>query len=313
MIRRVIEKQFRLGARLCALPFIIMALSACEIPGDSPGGSGKSGTITRINRALNSGDCSTAIMGVESLYQSPESDDEVRRLRAAAHGCRTGLGFFEKLDALANSDLITNGPWRAITLLFPSTTGDNRVESSFFASDALQAWLKPDVVVFNPYRLNFDPYNPGSLRAADLELDSNIYLVLISMATIGTLHQRYGAPDALGAPTKTLPWSTLARVDEEGCGYASALLNLVDSLTQVGSSVSQMSNIVTSMVTASAGFDAACQAGCTACGLSCTGCPSTLRHRSMCSRTLPSTADVEACAAAGLVGNIMNDITVGWR
>lgn len=290
-------------------------MPACQVPGDAPTGtgSGKSGMITAINRALNSGDCSTAITRVETLYNSADSDDQIRRLRAASHGCRTGLGFFQKLDALANSDLVTHGPWREITLLFPSTLGDNKVESSFFASDALQAWLKPDVVVFNPYRLSFDPYNPGSMRAADLELDSNIYLAMISMATIGTLHSRYGAPNTLGAPTKTLPWSTLSKMDEEGCGYVSAILNMKDSLTQVGTSVSQMSNVLTSIVTASAGFDAACQAGCAACGLSCSACPATLRHRSACSRTLPSTLDVEACAAAGLVGNVMNDVTVGWR
>jgi hypothetical protein len=315
---QVLIRTFLETLRSLAVPgalLLLSALPACQIPGDASTGtgSGKSGMITAINRALNSGDCSTAITRVETLYNSADSDDQIRRLRAASHGCRTGLGFFEKLDALANADLMNNGPWRAITLAFPSILGDNKVESSFFASDALQSWLKPDVVVFNPYRLTFDPYNPGSLRAADLELDSNIYLVMISMATIGTLHNRYGAPNAVGAPTKTLPWSTLARMDEEGCGYVSAILNMKDALVEVGDAVSQMSNVLSSVLVASLGFDAACQAGCTACGLSCSGCPATLRHRSVCSRTLPSTVDVEACAAAGLVGNVMNNVTVGWR
>ncbi len=305
----------RTGAFTSWACFLLLGLSACQVPGDSPGNvaSGKAGAITLINRSLNSGDCSSAITRVEALYNSPESDHQVRRLRAASHGCRAGLGFFEKLEALANADLMTNGPWRELTLMFPSSLGDNRAESTFFASDALQAWLEPDVVVFNPYRLSFDPYNPGSLRTADLQLDANIYLVLVSMATIGTLHNRYGAPNGVGAPTTTLPWSTLSRMDEEGCGYVSAILNLKDSLLEVGASISQLSNSLTSIVTASMGFDAACQAGCAACGLSCSACPATLRHRSVCTRDLPTTLDVEACAAAGLVANVMNDVTVGWR
>ncbi|MEN9722413.1 MAG: hypothetical protein RJB38_399 [Pseudomonadota bacterium] len=285
--------------------------SGCLVPGD--GSADASGAISKINSALNAGDCSTAIIESEKVYHSSATSNEIRRLRAAAHGCRTGIGFFERLNELAQADLTTAGPWRAITLMFPSVATDNKAESAFFASDALLAWLKNDVVVFDPFRLLSDPYNPGSLKMADLTTDANIYLVLISMATIGTLHQRYGNPDALGAPQQTLPWSTLSAIDDVGCGYASALLTLSDSLAQVGASVSQLSGITTAMTVASAGFDVGCQAGCTACGVSCSSCPSVLRHRSVCSRATPTTVDVEACAAAGLIGNVMNSALVGWR
>lgn len=291
-----------------------MLLSACVIPGDEPGDlASKAATISRVNAALNAGDCSSAIQEVEGLYNSAASDDEVRRLRASAHGCRFGLGFLEKIEDLASADLATHGPWRAITLLFPSAAGDNRAESSFFATDALQAWLKPDVVVMNPLRIDLDPYNPGSMRVADHTVDANIYLVLTSMATIGTLHNRYGAPNALGAPTRALPWSGLQRVDQEGCGYVSAILMMNEALTEVGAEVSQLSGLVSAMAVASAGFNNACRAGCTACGISCTVCPPTLRHRSACDRALTTTKDLEACAAAGLVNSFMNNAVVGWR
>ena len=264
-------------------------------------------------RSLNAGDCASAITEVEKLYQSSSSDDQVRRLRASAHGCRVGLGFLQKIEDLASSDLATNGPWRAITQLFPSSDGDNRVESSFFATDALQAWLKPGVVVFDPYRLSWDPFNPGSMRVTDLTLDSNIYLVLASMATIGTLHNRHGAPDGVGAPTQALPWVSISRMDKEGCGYVSAILTMNDALAEVGTTISQLSNLTTAMGVAATGFDAACQMGCTACGLVCSSCPTTLRHRSSCDRALPTTVDLEGCAAAGLVSNFMNNAVVGWR
>lgn len=304
-------RRFRRGSLLVAIA-TAAALSACQLPGDEAT-SERQSIIAKVNAALNSGDCSTAIIEVEKLYRSAASNDEIRRLRASAHGCRTGLGFFEKLEELVNADLSTNGPWRAITLMFPSTAGDQKMESAFFATDALQAWIRPEVVVFDPYRLTFDPFNPGSLRAADLELDANIYLLLTSMATIGTLHHRHGDPDANGAPQDSLPWDSLSAVDTEGCGYVSALLNMSDSLGEIASSISQLSGVSSAVSSATAGFDAACQAGCAACGLSCSGCPDVLRHRSACDRATPATAQIEACAAAGLVGNVMNNALVGWR
>ncbi|MBU6375323.1 MAG: hypothetical protein KGQ59_04965, partial [Bdellovibrionales bacterium] len=117
-------------------------------------------------------------------------------------------------------------------------------------------------------------------------------------------------PDALGAPGGDLPWGTLAGVDQEGCGYASALLNLSDSLNEVGASITQLNNLNAQVQGLSGAFDSACQTGCTACGLTCTSCPKTLRHRSSCDRDLPTANDLEACAAAGLVA-FMN--TVGWQ
>ncbi|MBU6374941.1 MAG: hypothetical protein KGQ59_02995, partial [Bdellovibrionales bacterium] len=130
-----------------ALGTLVLLLSACVIPGDE---GGAAGTISKVNAALNSGDCTSAITEIEPLYNSSGSTDQVRRLRASAHGCRTGIGFYEKIEALASADLATFGPWREITLLFPSTAADGKAESSFYATDALQSWLKKGVVVFNP-------------------------------------------------------------------------------------------------------------------------------------------------------------------
>lgn len=293
-----------------ALLVCASVLSSCVIPGDE---GGADGVISKVNAALNAGDCTAAITEIEPLYNSAGTSDQVRRLRASAHGCRAGLGFYEKIETLANADLSSFGPWREITLMFPSSSTDGKAESSFYASDALQSWIKKGVVVFNPYRLSFDPYNPGSMRAQDLVLDANIYLVLTSLATIGTLHNRYGRPDILGAPTASLPWSTLSAVDQEGCGYVSAVLTLSDALTEVGSSITQLGNLNTQIQSLTSAYDAACSAGCTACGLSCSTCPKSLRHRTACDRTLPGTVDIEACAAAGLVANFMNSNLVGWR
>jgi hypothetical protein len=275
--------------------------------------SSKQAILYTTNQALTRADCLNAIIAIESLYNSSSSDNEVRKLRASAHGCKAGINFFPLVGDLAVGTFTGTGLWRTITRLFPSTGTDGKFEASFFATDALLSWLNPGTVVYSPYRIADDPYNIGSTQTAHRTSSSNLYLALVSMASIGTLHNKYGAPNASYAPTQSLPWTTLAAMDETGCGYASALLNLMDSLTVVGSQYTQLSGVSSAVTAASAGFDAACAAGCTAhCpSLSCSGCPVSLRHRKACDRTTATTEKVEACAAAGLVG-LMNS-ALGWQ
>jgi hypothetical protein len=134
------------------------------------------------------------------------------------------------------------------------------------------------------------------------------------MATIGTLHNRYGAPNGSYAPTQVLPWTTLSAMDEVGCAYASAVINLTESLNAVGASYPVLSPISTAVALIGAGLDAACDAACTALcpTVTCNGCPDTLRHYSACDRATPTTQQVDACAAVGVV-QLMTAGPLRWQ
>lgn len=291
----------------------------CAVPREDPSTAvGKQSIIYKVNAALTAGDCTAAIIGIEPLYNSASSDDQVRRLRASAHACKAGISFFQLIGDLATGSFTGGGLWRTITQLFPASAMDGKTQSSFYATDALMAWLKPGTVISSNAKISTDPFNIGSRSYLDRTGDSNLYLSLVSMATIGTLHNAYGAPDGSYAPTTALPWTTLAAVDEEGCGYAAALLNLMDSLAAIGASYTQLSGVTSAVTAAASGYDAMCDQGCqnlcptlNAAG-GCTGkCPATLRDRSACNRTTPATEDWDACAAAGLV-TLMNS-PLGWQ
>ncbi len=291
-----------------------LGLGACSVPTDDPATTvGKQSIIFQVNAALTAGECDDAITLIEPLYNSENTDNEVRRLRASAHSCKAGINFFPLIADLAVGSFGGNGLWRTITQLFPSSAGDGKAEASYFATDALLSWLNPGVVVWPPYDINSSTENPGSITVSDRTNASNLYLSLVSMSTIGTLHNRYGDPNGSYAPQQALPWTTLAAMDETGCAYAAALLNLSDALDSVGSAYTALSSISTAVSLVSAGFDAACDLGCTnLCpSLTCNGCPDTLRHYTACERATPTTQDADACAAAGLV-TLMNS-PAGWQ
>ncbi len=308
--------------RACStlLSGFILAYAGCAAPREDPlTAVGKQSIIYKVNAALTAGDCTSAIIGIEPLYNSASSDDEVRRLRASAHACKAGINFFPLIGNLATGSFSGAGLWRTITQLFPSSALDGKTQASFYAADALMAWINPGTVISSSVKISRDPYNVGSCSYLDRPSEANLYLVLVSMATIGTLHNIHGAPDGSFAPTNPLPWSVLAALDEDGCGYASAVLSLIDSLTSVGASYTQLSGVSSAISTFSSGIGLACQVACqnlcptlNAMGGCPATCPAGLRDRHACDRSTPATEDLEACAAVGIV-NLMNDPVVGWH
>lgn len=280
-----------------------------------------------MNQAITSGDCATAIALIEPLYESDYTDNDVRMARASAHACNIGIKFFTKATELAESDLLGSEFWASMTRLFPSTLADSRYESALAATDALSAILKTGTLVGTQYRVNTDTVNPGSTNANDRKSDANIQMVLISMATIGILQNRYSAPNSSYQKTRRLGdrygnntgWNNAARVDEEGCAYAGSILTLFDSVEAVATELGSLGTSLASMVDSlEAGLNAACDAGCSnvliaGCSLpagTCTTCPITLRNRASCSGEV---TDVESCAAAGIVHSINFTPGFGWE
>lgn len=291
---------------------------------------GRAAIIDNVNALLSVQDCRAAIERIEPLYNSSHSDNHARLLRASAHACLARFNFYEKLTDLTTGNFAGTAIWQTFAQMFPSTTNDLRLESSYLAMDSLMAMVTPGTVIAESYRVNYTTdtndirfYNPGSIRAIDRTVDSNFMMLFMSMSTVGTIQNRYGEPNANYEKTEDLPWDRSADVDTTGCGFAGALLNLVDSIDGVASTLptqyaTAFTEISDNLTTA---LGVACALGCAgldpdlnpvadaSCSFpltECATCPLPMRHRDGCATDTRS-----ACAAAGIV-RFINSPTLGW-
>jgi len=291
---------------------ILGLLPACGPPSllDASTADGKRAIIERANAYLSKGECSEAIALIQPVYDSVNTDNEVRMLTASAYACNAGVNFFNLVWEIAtNGAALAGNPWALMVKLFPSTLDpDDRVmESSLLSTDALMSQLKVGAVILPSQYINGTSHNPGSAVLGDRIDDANTYLMFVSMGAIGSILNRYGSPDADHKPATAtiLPWRDANHADmpTQGCALAASVLNYYDSLQIVQDLGSEnFSNALRGVVTLlGGGLDAACSLGCTACGLSCSACPTTLRNRDSCTGLA---TDENSCAAAFLVRSI---------
>jgi hypothetical protein len=264
------------------------------------------------------------------VYSSVNSDNEIRVLTASAYACWANINYFKLVgDIVTNSSAIAgSGFWRFASQLFPSSIGSDHVaEGSLLGQDALLATLRPGVPILPSGAISLGTFNVGSVYSYDRTDESNLYLVFVALAGIGSFQNRYGNPDSSFHPQADLPWTTPANVTTDGCGYASSILNFVDAINEAQAIVPQNLKNTLSSISGSlaSGIDQACDLGCTggnpgfpgwvASGCTFSGCtvdhkcPKTLRNRSSCQA---STTDVNSCAAAGIV-NMINYSPLGWQ
>lgn len=306
--------------RVLAAFLILTGLAApsCSAP-RWEGPQAKQATIDAVNQDLSFEDCASALDRIEGLYNSGLTDNQVRILRASAHGCNAGINFFKLVSDLTGANLTPPGFWQTMAKMFVSTTKDSKLESAWFAQDALFATLKKGIVVSSANQVNTGTDNPGSLQASDRVDDSNLYLIIVSMVQIGALENRFGAPNASNEYKKgnALPWTTAATVDSNGCGYAAAILNLLDGVEAI-SNLDKLSKLKDTVSTLKSGIiNPGCDLGCQlpGCGFAagdCNPCPIGLRHKTGCSATGTTAQLKAACAAAGLVTAINSDTNFGW-
>lgn len=222
----------------------------------------------------------------------------------ATYGCYTGLKVFSLLgDLIAFPGEVGGaGLWEFLAQEFPSTSTDSILQSAKNGSDAMLASVKDATIISDSYEVNSDTYNPGSLLYLDRVDDANTYLTLLSMAVVGSLENRYGAPSPNYHKSVPLPWTTAALTEGDGCAFAAALLNMSDGFAFLGSRTSSgVGEAYTQVHTfLNLALDTACAAGCTACGggVSCTSCPYSLRDRSTCTGV---NTDTNSCATAGII------------
>lgn len=336
------DKRSKTGARAthlraCAAWLACLTL-ALPLPGcgntgfDIESDVGRAAILFEVNKQVDLGNCARAVTLIEPLYLSEYTNDEIRQARASARACAAGLRFFQFIDNIAASTLVGSAFFRFVAERFPGSLGDNRVESAWAAMDALSAITDPLQTVASSNQINAGGRNIGSTLASQRTDDANFALLLTSMASLGTLQNRYSATNpttfaktqvlgyTVAAP---LGWATAVRtgavMNNEGCSYASALLTFIDSVGRVGASIpgTAGTTLTTAATALGIAMNIACEAGCngavpTGCALplgSCAECPQTLRNRSSCTGT---TTDVNSCAAAG-IAHYVNVSPAGWQ
>jgi hypothetical protein len=295
---------------------------------------GRKAIVEAVDDALNTQNCAQAIAAIEPHYASPGcGTDEIRMARASAYACAANINFFQLVDDLQNLNISNAGLWEALTSLFPSSVADQRVAAGQFSLDALFALRIPGTVSPPETLINSGSTHPGALLANQRTQSSNIYSMFVSMSLVGALQNRYGAPNASNQKTQALGriagnadgWMDAAFVDEAACTYASSVLTMFDTISQVGVDLGAAvgGNLGTALTTLSttfvSGFDLACEAGCqgsggtlSGCNLpagSCTPCPISLRNRNSCTGQVN---DPASCAAAGLI-YFINTSPLGWQ
>ncbi len=305
---------------------VLISCSAPPYDGGNP--TGRAAIMDSANISLSKGECANAIAVLQGLYASANTSNDVRMLMASAYACTTGINFFNFVGSLGENagDLAGAGFWKLMTKLFPSTLRDKIVEASLLGTDALLSAVVPGTILMgNSLIQNSGGFNIGSALATDRIAESNVYLVLMSMATIGSLQSRNGDPDPTTfLKTKNLPWATAETMDSDGCAYASSIVNFVDALGATSGSVegSISTTIKTLHDTFATAIYMACStgclgapalwggvaSGCTA-AVDCSECPLALRNRTACTGKAD---DLPSCAAAGIV-NFINNAPVGWQ
>jgi hypothetical protein len=295
--------------KILLLAAALGALCAC-----APSGLETTAAIkVRTRGYLDSRDCTNAIIAIEGLYNSGYADNEVRLLRASAHGCAAGIEDFTTfLLTLGTSNIVGGALWQTLSEMFYVSSADEtarRISSSYNAIDALHASIRPGVYPLSIDYVNAGTENVGSVRIADRTDAANQYLTFVAMASIGNLQNYYGAPDTsyqqgqnLGA-TGSNPngWSVATAVrsstDPSGCSYAAAVLNMLDGISASANDLPE--SISESLLDIESQFSEAlgqaCMAGCAGSG----GGPVTVSGYAMTPRSGCAFADPTDCQTQG--------------
>jgi hypothetical protein len=230
----------------CQAYFLCAAmLTACGMPAADPtSAQGKRAILDDVNIYLSAGNCSAALNEILPLYNSTNTDNDVRMAMASVYGCNAGFNFFGFFSKVGSLNFSNNALFELFATEFPSQNvlSDKVVESAGFGIDALMAILAPGQVLIPGDLFNTTTNNQGSLLFTDRTFDANLYSFFITMTAMGGLENRVGAA-ANGAPLNSppLPWitsstagmATAAGLTASGCEYASALVNVADATAQI--------------------------------------------------------------------------------
>ncbi len=302
-----------LGFGIPGLALLSLALSGCgSTTDDLTSATDRAEMKQRITTALTQNDCTSAITLSTQLFNSAYSDNEIRMLYVSAHACNSGIALYNVLMNL--STISSTDPIADFVRLFPSTASDSKLQSAWYAMDALQTVLNPGAVVSTADQVIPNVHNVGSDLIQDRVLDAKIYGLFVSMAIIGETGNRYGNPSATYTQGTDFAWTTKAAVQNDttgsACALASSFLNFFDSTQSAltllsGGASANVSAIITLLQTP------LLNAGNTQCtvvdGYSAAQCSAAvirLRYRASCNET-----GAIASYAAGLI----QAINLAWQ
>lgn len=289
--------------------------------------AGKQAIKDQVRRELTRGNCDYAIDLIDKVYSTAETDNDIRILRASAYGCKSGMFFSTGITTLMTLDFTSNQFWADITQAYYSVQGtDTKMEAAMTAHDTLLTVIPVGTVLQAPFAMNLASYNPGTVIAGNRTDDSNLLMMLMGFAVMGSTQARYGDPDNNYIKQTDMPWISHDTMEDDGCTYAAAMANIVDASNvlqnKVGPSLQPMiAAIGTNFGTM---IDTACDLGCK--GLdwdtitlvdnvdctvalvgACATCPKAMREKTLC-----MASDQAKCAAAGIV-RFVNGSPAGWN
>ena len=304
---------------------LMLALCHCGAPSlDISTTEGQKAIYDATNIALTHGECDLAVSFIEPLYSSKYSNNYARLLFASAQGCKAGIDYFPFLGKLTGVTISSGGIWTALTSIYPYSDYKG-MNAGWLGMDALEASFVTSLSnVPAAYRFNTGTNNVGSYDVTDRTDESNSYLLVLAMSVIGRTQFRNGAPNAGFHKTQSLPWTTAAAMTQEGCEYAAAIVNMIDGIDAVASSMTgSVKTVMQSISTVyKAPLGTACENGCTNTALTgctlvggdCTAtnsfCPLELRWGGGCTTSVTNKA---GCAAAGIVHFINTNLILGWQ
>jgi hypothetical protein len=259
--------------------------------------------INEIENALTRGDCTTALIQSTRLYESEYSDNRVRMLYVSSQGCRAGINMYEVYEELLS--LSSANPIGEFVRIFPSSSSDSKLQSTWAAIDAVQTVLLPGAVVGTADQTAPNAFNRGSVLTQDLTDDARIYGFFLSMALLGTAGNRFGTPDSSYNQVLDYIWTTKALVQADttgtACSLATGLLLFLDSAQYIQSKLPASS---ASAVGAALGIlngittygNTKCLAATSGSAPLCAAAKQRLLYRGACSET-----DAAAAYAAGVI------------
>jgi hypothetical protein len=296
---------------------VALVLNGCATAYDPTTSLGKLGLLDQANLLLSAQNCHDTITLLQPVYNSKNTDNNIRMQMASAYACDAKINLFKNLGDLAlNPTAMAGGQfWAFVASEFPSVAGDHVAEAAQLAEDALEAMVDPGTPLLPQNIFNSTTFNPGAYSIGYRLPNANAYLFFVSMAAIGALEGRYGNPFPNGKKGNALPWVTPTTVTADGCAYGSAIVNFADSLTGlVNATTGTLKTTLTTLQTTyQTIIYTSCDVGCnTMCGLAhCATCPLALRDRNSCNFTA---TDPSSCAVAGLVSTLINtNPLAGWQ
>jgi hypothetical protein len=321
------RKNFSYTALLSLIFPILFSLSCGSLTPSVSDPTGQQAILDIANNDLTNSDCGDALSTILPLYNSTYSNNQVRLITASAYGCDAEINFFQVVTNLgldANT-LSTASLFGYLAQIFPSTTADKVVESAGYGMEVLLTTLTTGEVIAPASLINSTSDNPGSLLYSDRIADSNLYMLMMSMATMGGAASRLGNKTTFHplSSTSPFPWTdNTVSMTTEGCTVAAATQNFLDvlaaeALVLSGSASAALQQVEGYISTSS--LDAACEAGCkgtalplpnwksSGCTLSTCGngghCPAAIRDWNQCKPNVAN--DPIACASAGVI-NLLN-------